>query len=1162
MVGADVYVVDVQYDGEYIDDAWCAYIQIFGRRSTGESVCVRVRGFRPYFYCLAPNTSLCSAEEAARSIVAPLNAVRDEHANNLRAKGGWSTKRGEQMAAISVSAEVVRRTPTMHYHDECDMLCIVCSHPNAVAPLRDAIVEDRVSWKARVRQTGDTVIMVPGQAFEANLEYVLRYMVDNDVCCNAWIRVEGAFEDSLGTTCTSPDLVCINPSQIIAYSDDEVKRLGLVSSLTLMSFDIECAAEKGLFPDPNVDPVIDIACDITRMDGRTTSEIEAGAKGVLFALGDTSRSVVGGDVDVRCFYDERQLLLAFAEFIRTEADPDVITSWNGPNFDWKYIVNRCAYLGCDVNGATKFSRIQWYKTRNRELTKSTKAFGTTKDNEVMMPGRVIFDLLTPVRKNYKERSYTLDAISKKFLGEHKDPIKHTEITELWRGTPEDRGKLSHYCLQDARLPRRILLKKQLWIQYAEMARVCRVPTAYLVTKGEQIKVFTQLCYKARQRGFAVDYIVPKKKDDDDKNTDDRDVGYQGATVIEPMRGFYGRPIATLDFTSLYPSIMMAHDLCYSTYVPKDRVKDFAEDDIEISPTGDAFVKPRVRKGLLPEVLQELGAARKAAKALMFAAEDAGDVSSKGVYDKRQLALKVSANSVYGFTGVKFGRLPLQPIARSVTAYGREMIEMTKAKVEESGPPGTEVIYGDTDSVMIKYPCSVAIGPDGKLEDVKAAIAESRAFALQGASAVNAIFPKPINLEYEKVFYPYLLISKKRYAGVLFEKAAAVGLYLATKGIESQRRDNAQMVPRILDDVLTCLMDDLSPERAIRTAVQAIRAVVDGPVTPEDIINKISDAAQMAAIAIGNSDCDIGMRVHERLTESYHLGMEKAQTPYTMKEEWCKVAVEAADGFKGAADAVTDTLRCNVTYEDHVMSKAYSRPLEKYDGVLPHTEVLKNMAKRGDNIATGYRKYLGDRINYIIIAPCPTRPETYDDYVRVDSKDLVKLKDCIPIGVETVLKPVDPSDPHGEYYESRRIIMGKKKKTQRTADRAEDPEWALAHEHVPDAVYYIEKQLANPIVRLLRALVGSKEAAVRRILDPVKFTVRPERGFYPSRLDADIKDVLGIQQKRKLTPTAQERKETKEWEKQHKGNPAPTKRPRKAGPLDAFFKVETAPASGD
>uniref|UniRef100_A0A0A9Z700 DNA-directed DNA polymerase n=1 Tax=Lygus hesperus TaxID=30085 RepID=A0A0A9Z700_LYGHE len=80
------------------------------------------------------------------------------------------------------------------------------------------------------------------------------------------------------------------------------------------------------------------------------------------------------------------------------------------------------------------------------------------------------------------------------------------------------------------------------------------------------------------------------------------IGYEGATVIEPIKGFYNCPVATLDFASLYPSIIMAHNLCYSTLVPSREVYRFPADMLLKSPTGDVFVKKEMFAGVLPEVL--------------------------------------------------------------------------------------------------------------------------------------------------------------------------------------------------------------------------------------------------------------------------------------------------------------------------------------------------------------------------------------------------------------------------------------------------------------------------------------------------------------------------------------------------------------------------------
>lgn len=137
--------------------------------------------------------------------------------------------------------------------------------------------------------------------------------------------------------------------------------------------------------------------------------------------------------------------------------------------------------------------------------------------------------------------------------------------------------------------------------------------------------------------------------------------YEGATVIEPVRGYYTDPIATLDFSSLYPSIMIAHNLCYTTLV-RSHIKNklgLDNDNVTHTPTNHLFVKSTTRKGLLPQILEELLVARKKAKTQL---KDEKDPVMQAVLNGRQLALKISANSVYGFTGAQVGKLPCLEIS--------------------------------------------------------------------------------------------------------------------------------------------------------------------------------------------------------------------------------------------------------------------------------------------------------------------------------------------------------------------------------------------------------------------------------------------------------------------------------------------------------------------
>jgi DNA polymerase delta subunit 1 len=164
-----------------------------------------------------------------------------------------------------------------------------------------------------------------------------------------------------------------------------------------------------------------------------------------------------------------------------------------------------------------------------------------------------------------------------------------------------------------------------------------------------------------------------------------------------------------------------------------------------SENGNAFVHATVKKGILPTILEELLAARKRAKKDMKLAPTEFE---RAVQNGRQLALKVSANSVYGFTGATVGQLPCVPIASSVTSYGRQLLEKTKEFVEteftiaKGYQHNAQVVYGDTDSVMIKF------GPDN--------VKDTFPLAIKAAEECPNTSPKPIDLEFEKVYFPYLL----------------------------------------------------------------------------------------------------------------------------------------------------------------------------------------------------------------------------------------------------------------------------------------------------------------------------------------------------------------------------------------------------------------------
>lgn len=452
--------------------------------------------------------------------------------------------------------------------------------------------------------------------------------------------------------------------------------------------------------------------------------------------------------------------------------------------------------------------------------------GTRENKDVNLDGRLKFDLLQVLLRDHKLRSYSLNSVSAHFLGEQKEDVHHSIITDLQNGNEQTRRRLAVYCMKDAYLPLRLMDKLMCVYNYMEMARVTGVPFTYLLSRGQQIKVITQLMRRTKKQ----DLLIPVYERQGGGN----DVEYEGATVIDPTRGYYDVPIATLDFASLYPSIMMAHNLCYTSLLSESERAKLEPDEYIRTPNKDYFVKESKRPGLLPEILRDLLSARKRAKADL---KKEKDPFKKAVLDGRQLALKISANSVYGFTGATVGRLPCLAISSSVTAFGRMMIEQTKDYVEtnytiaKGFSHDAAVVYGDTDSVMIKF----------GLTDMK----EVMAVAEEAAAKVTAEFVKPIKLEFEKVYFPYLLINKKRYAGLYWTKPDKHD-FMDAKGIVTVRRDNCPLVVTLIN---TCLQK-LLIEQNVAGAVEYAKGTISDLLCNRVDISQLVITKQLSRDASG------------------------------------------------------------------------------------------------------------------------------------------------------------------------------------------------------------------------------------------------------------------------------------------------------------------------
>ncbi|EAQ86462.1 conserved hypothetical protein [Chaetomium globosum CBS 148.51] len=726
-----------------------ATVKLFGVTENGNSVLLHVKGFKHYLYVAAPISFTPEDCPKFKAYLETQLAISHQ-------------------AIDSVTLTMRENIYGFQGNVQNPFIKVTVTDPKLINKVRTLIESGNANWKGMWKSVDGSIMTYD------NIQYLLRFMVDCSIAGMAWVEAPaGKYIPMTNTQSNCQFEAEISYKDLISHKP--VGEWSKMAPLRILSFDIECAGRKGIFPEAHTDSVIQIANVVTKYGDKKPFVRN------VFCL-DTTSPIVA--TQVMSFDTEDQMLSAWRNFLM-EVDPDIITGYNIANFDFPYLIDRAKHL--KVRDFDYWSRTR-VRSYSKESNFSSKQMGNRDTKVTNISGRLQLDLLQLIQRDHQLRSYTLNSVSSHFLGEQKEDVHHSMITELFEGTPESRRRLALYCLKDAYLPQRLMEKLSCLENYTEMARVTGVPFNFLLARGQQVKFLSQLCRKALEQKL----VIPNM------TTESSEEQYEGATVIDPIKNYYDVPIATLDFASLYPSIMQAHNLCYTTLIKKKDIERWnlkKDEDYIVTPSGDMFVTSKQRKGLLAQILEELLSARKQAKRELAAETDP---FKKAVLNGRQLALKISANSVYGLTGATNGKLPCLEIASSTTSFGRQMIERTKQEVENrynianGYSHDAQVIYGDTDSVMVKF---------GTTD-----LAEAMRLGEDASQFVSSKFVKPIKLEFEKVYFPYLLINKKRYAGLYWTKPEKHDK-MDTKGIETVRRDNCLLVQTVIEKVLRMILID-------------------------------------------------------------------------------------------------------------------------------------------------------------------------------------------------------------------------------------------------------------------------------------------------------------------------------------------------------------------
>jgi DNA polymerase I len=536
--------------------------------------------------------------------------------------------------------------------------------------------------------------------------------------------------------------------------------------LTILSFDVETSLKE---------PKIFCICTVLKKGDKTEDR---------YFPGDGS----GG---------ERQMIHDFIKYIH-ETDPDVITGYNIDGFDIPQILQRAEAL--------KMPELSWGRYPGG-LSQYNNRFWWTE-------GRIIVDAWWAVKKILKPKQETLNAVSKLLLGEEKHDVDPKKMDEEWAS---DKDKVMKYCAQDSMLALKVLEKIAVLQRGMDLATVSMLPLDDVVNGTTSQLVDSILIREADKEHVAVPMTT--------RNYEEVEA-IEGGYVHEMKQGLF-HWVLTLDFRSMYPSMIISKNICFTTLSPKGTID---------SPTGARFLDKSVREGLLPRILIRLMDERAATKKAM---KEAVTSDEKDYYNGLQEAIKILMNSFYGVLASSFYRFTDPKIGASITAFAREA---TKDLIKKLEAEGLEVIYSDTDSVFF-------LSPHPNLEEsVKL-----------GQQIVERFSSGNVVLEFEKIMNPFFSHGmKKRYVGRMVWPRSE----MIIRGYEMRRTDSFDLQSETLQVVFEKILDG-DNDGAVTYTKDVLRQLMDGEIDPAKLVisRSVKDESQYK-----NSESMINVRVAKKLKE--------------------------------------------------------------------------------------------------------------------------------------------------------------------------------------------------------------------------------------------------------------------------------------------------------
>lgn len=828
----------------------------------------------------------------------------------------------------------------------------------------------------------------------------------------------------------------------------------------IMAFDIECYSQNSkVMPRKELTTDVSwmISCIVQRLGDKSTR------KRYGIVLGECNDIPEGKFSNCEIIRvkngDEIEMIKEFAKLINKE-DPEIITGYNIMSFDYPYLNHRLKRCGEIWKTC---GRIEREKTVYNEFTWQSSGYGHNKVGFLTMPGRISLDLLPIVKRDFSRfDQYTLNFVSNYFGIGKKNDVSPQEMFKIYENmrdaqikfellykeeyeldvdvnydsknksyyellleknftseefdearkdyeeAKEDVTKVLEYCIQDSELVVDLFEKINVWVGSVELSNIVGVTIFELTTKGQQVRCISQLfdlCAKQHPRIVLI--INPASG-----------LHFNGGSVGKPIPGVYDNCLC-FDFASLYPSIIQAYNICYTTLVhPDDKsVRDedchiiefdqeepidgvFGQydapdhvlecDKYQLFIDGEEKKKKTVTKhyrmrfykhkeGVLPALVRNLVSERRATQKIQEQYENTNPFLYM-VLEKKQLALKVSGNSFFGFLGVsKNGKAPLIEAAMSITAMGRALIGRVNSYLTDKYD--AKVVYGDTDSSMIDL--GIKDSKDCQYWGVK--ISQELSGVRKGQIDENGdehledkmgIFhDRVLKLEFEKAMRLFCLKSKKYFA-FLIEKDGSFKMKKdkngkptdqydsMKKGIVLARRDNFPYLKEIYEKVILSIMLAKGFRETTNIIVNGINDLYEGRIgyrkfTSTRALNSNYKSASCAMKIFGDELKIAGKIVNPgdrleyvvvkndqetlvgkkmKLTEQYLESLE-TETPYELDYEYY---VE-----KGLMNPITQLYEFGYQKEHKVMSEICYKKKDSTANPIKLHQIIKMLctAKR-------------------------------------------------------------------------------------------------------------------------------------------------------------------------------------------------------------------------